>query len=241
MTAPRPSAAVEDAVVAVIAEHGLEGTSVRRVAARAGVSIGAVQHHFPTKDAMLSAAMARVEAVYRRRLADVAAEFADRPDMILRATLRSLVPGSPAERADTSLWLAFVARAAVHDATAAQHRLSWQSAEHGIAGLITACVLSSAGSIGADTAATDNAGVGTAATGDKGTVTTAVDEVAANDPADEPSPWARDAAAELLALADGLAIASTVEPGRMPPARARHLLDAAAVRVLRQAGVPLSR
>lgn len=232
--------AIEDAVVAVIAEHGLEGTSVRRVAARAGVSIGAVQHHFPTKDAMLAAAMARVEEVYRRRLADVAAEFADRPDMMLRATLRSLVPRSPAERADTSLWLAFVARAAVHDATAAQHRLSWQRAEHDIARLITACVPSSTGSIGASTAATDNAGGGTAAAGDKVTATTAVDDVTADDLAREPSPWARDAAAELLALADGLAIASALEPERMPPVRARQLLDAAAARVLCQAGVPLS-
>lgn len=231
---------MEDALVAVIAEHGLEGTSVRKVAARAGVSIGAVQHHFPSKDAMLAAAMARVEKVYRHRLADEAAHLPDRPDMLLRATLRTLVPRVPAERADTSLWLAFVARAAVHDATAAQHRLSWQRAEDGIAWLITGCVPSSAGSVGPSTDAREEAVAETSATGDKATAKTAVDDVAADDLASEPSPWARDAAAELLALADGLAIASALEPGRMPPARARRLLDVAADRVLRQAGLPLS-
>jgi len=223
-------------VVAVIAEHGLEGTSVRKVAARAGVSIGAVQHHFPNKDAMLAAAMARVEEVYRRRLADEAAQLPDRPDMLLRAMLRSLVPRFPTERADTFLWLAFVARAAVHDATAAQHRLLWQRAEDGIATLITRCAPSSArwggtGTDGRNEAVQENSTTSDAAT--------AVDNVAADECTGEPSPWSREAAAELLALADGLAIASAVEPGRMPPARARQLVDAAADRVLRQAGLPL--
>lgn len=198
MAAPsRASAAIQDALVAVIAEQGLEGTSVRRVAARAGVSIGAIQHHFPTKDAMLAAAMSRVEDVYRERLAEETESLADRPEELLRATLRSLVPRSEAERADTFLWLAFVARAAVHDATAAQHRQTWLRAEDGLASLIAAC-------------ASD---VGVSSDG-------------------EPSVWARDAAAELLGLADGVAIASSLEPDRMPPERARRLLDAAVDRVI---------
>ncbi|NLU83496.1 TetR/AcrR family transcriptional regulator [Rhodococcus sp. HNM0569] len=41
------------AVFDVAAEQGLDNASVREVAKRAGVSIGAVQHHFATKDAML--------------------------------------------------------------------------------------------------------------------------------------------------------------------------------------------
>jgi AcrR family transcriptional regulator len=49
-----------DAVVAIIAESGFEALSVRTVAARAGMSIGAVQHHFPTKSQMLAAAMREV-------------------------------------------------------------------------------------------------------------------------------------------------------------------------------------
>jgi len=57
-----------DAVVAVLVEEGFEGVSVRKVAARAGVSIGAVQHHFPTKDVMLTAAMDRASAEFGQRL-----------------------------------------------------------------------------------------------------------------------------------------------------------------------------
>lgn len=195
---PSPSDAVRDAVVAVVAEHGLEGTSVRRVAARAGVSIGAVQHHFPTKDAMLAGAMARLEEVYRQRLAEERARLPDRPDARLRATVRSLVPADPDDRPDTALWLAFVARAAVHGPTAALHRQTWQRAEDGIAWLVLACG-----------APSERDGTPAA-----------------------PPPWARDAAAELLALMDGLAVAVLLEPGRMPPERARRLADEAVDRVL---------
>ncbi|MFC3688597.1 TetR/AcrR family transcriptional regulator [Aquipuribacter hungaricus] len=198
---PSPSDTVRDAVVAVISEQGLEGTSVRRVAARAGVSIGAVQHHFPTKDAMLAGAMVRLEEVYRRRLDEEASQLPDRPDARLRATVRSLVPAEPDDRSDTALWLAFVARAAVHGPTAALHRETWQRAEDGIAWLVLACGALSEGD-------------GTPAA---------------------PPPWARDAAAELLALMDGLAVSVLLEPGRMPPGRARRLADEAVDRVLDRA------
>jgi len=197
-----PSDAVRDAVVAVIAEHGLAATSVRRVAARAGLSIGAVQHHYPTKDAMLAAAMERVEEVHRQRLAEETQDVCDQPEARLRATVRSLVPRSPDDRSETSLWLAFVARAAVHEATVQQHRATWQRAEDGIAWLISGC---------ADRAH----GKGSSAA-----------------PPSEPSHLTRDAAAELLALVDGLAVAVLLEPGRMPPERARQLVDDAVDRVL---------
>lgn len=204
---PSPSTAVRDAVVAVIAEHGLQGTSVRRVAARAGVSVGAVQHHYRTKDAMLAAAMTRVEEVYRQRLSQEAEQLSHQPEALLRATVRSLVPRSPDDLSDTSLWLAFVARAAVHEATAAQHRVTWQRAEDGIAWLVTGCVEA------------------------------LPDTSQPEDPAQQPPSWSREAAAELLALVDGLAVAVLLEPARMPPDRARRLVDDAVDRVVARARV----
>ena len=75
-----------DAVQSALIAEGLEGLSVRKVAAQAGVSIGAVQHHFSTRDAMLHAVLdrgaQRVEAalndqitteLWPRRLTRVAA------------------------------------------------------------------------------------------------------------------------------------------------------------------------
>ena len=49
-----------DAIVYVIADEGIAKASVRTVAQRAGVSIGAVQYHFRTTAQMLEGAMARL-------------------------------------------------------------------------------------------------------------------------------------------------------------------------------------
>ncbi len=45
-----------DATIDVLAEYGLSGTTVRRIAAQAGVTPGLVTHHFAGKDALVSAA-----------------------------------------------------------------------------------------------------------------------------------------------------------------------------------------
>ncbi|MGL5817052.1 MAG: TetR/AcrR family transcriptional regulator, partial [Phycicoccus sp.] len=67
---PAPSARIVDAVIDLVAERGMEGVSVRAVAGRAGVSIGAVQHHFPTKEAMLLAANDRIGTVVVERITE---------------------------------------------------------------------------------------------------------------------------------------------------------------------------
>jgi TetR/AcrR family transcriptional regulator, transcriptional repressor of bet genes len=131
---PRPGGAVLDAAVAVIAEQGLAGTSIRGVAARAGVSIGAVQHHFPSKDALLAAAMGWIEERHRERLAR--AHAGGSALQRLRAVVRTLVPGGAAARAEAAVWLAFVAHAAVHEPTARRHREMWARAEADIAQLL---------------------------------------------------------------------------------------------------------
>ncbi|MGC5257214.1 TetR/AcrR family transcriptional regulator [Gordonia sp. DT218] len=64
---PLTEADLGDAVLAVAAEHGLAAATIRNVAAHLGVSIGAVQHHFPTKDALyISAFTALVDRVAER-------------------------------------------------------------------------------------------------------------------------------------------------------------------------------
>jgi AcrR family transcriptional regulator len=42
------------ATIDSLKHHGHEGLSVRRIAARAGVSIGLINHHFPNKDALVA-------------------------------------------------------------------------------------------------------------------------------------------------------------------------------------------
>ena len=86
MAAPRPGrrtqaertattrAALLDATVDCLVELGFRGTTTTEVAHRAGVSLGALLHHFPTKADLLAAAvgdvLARRQAEFRKALAD---------------------------------------------------------------------------------------------------------------------------------------------------------------------------
>ena len=69
-------ARLTEVLLEVVAESGLEGASIRTIAARAGVSIGTVQHYFKTKDEMLQHAYRRVGADLGAR-AEAAAERRD--------------------------------------------------------------------------------------------------------------------------------------------------------------------
>jgi AcrR family transcriptional regulator len=185
---------VLEAAIACIAETGLEGASIRQVAARASVSIGAVQHHYPTKDALLAAAMTYLESSYRERLARSTAAAATSTER-LRHTVHALVPDGADDRRATALWVAFVGRSAVHPPTAEEHRRLWQRAEDGLTHLVSAA-------LGEDSPVR--------------------------------SQPARDAAAGLLALADGLSVAALLEPDRMSERRAHRLVDAAVDALLHQ-------
>lgn len=46
--------ALVEATIESLKRHGHEGLSVRRIAAKAGVSIGLINHHFPNKDALVA-------------------------------------------------------------------------------------------------------------------------------------------------------------------------------------------
>jgi len=57
-----------DAAVALLAQVGWTATSVALVAGRAGVSRGAAQHHFPTRDALFEAV---IDHITEQRLAEL--------------------------------------------------------------------------------------------------------------------------------------------------------------------------
>lgn len=56
------------AAIESLKRHGHDGLSVRRIAARAGVSIGLINHHFPNKDALVAES-------YRRFSRELSAGF----------------------------------------------------------------------------------------------------------------------------------------------------------------------
>jgi AcrR family transcriptional regulator len=101
----------------ITAHHGLEAVSVRQVAAAAGVSIGTVQHHFPTKDEMLAAAFTEVVRRIRERVSNVVLG----PDVRhnLTTVLRELLPLDERRATEVRIQVAFAARAATAPALAA--------------------------------------------------------------------------------------------------------------------------
>lgn len=73
-----------DACIQCMVEHGYVATTTRRVAEMAGVSQGAQQHYFPTKGALVEAAM---ERLFIQIIADVATAGLDAPDERARAEI----------------------------------------------------------------------------------------------------------------------------------------------------------
>lgn len=106
---------ITDAVFLLADERGLEGVTLRDVAARAGVSLGAVQRCFGTKEEMLKFAL---DEVGRR----VLARAGGTADEAARAVA---LPG----RAEARVWLAFVAQAAVNPDLAPALRAAYADLE----------------------------------------------------------------------------------------------------------------
>ncbi|MFF4182098.1 TetR/AcrR family transcriptional regulator [Streptomyces sp. NPDC001691] len=90
-----------EAAVACLAEYGWAGSTVSVVAERAGVSRGAAQHHFPTREDLFTAA---VEYVAEQRSSALRAlDRTDRRQVV--AALVGLYTG-PLFRAALHLWVA---------------------------------------------------------------------------------------------------------------------------------------
>ncbi|HWU32897.1 MAG TPA: TetR/AcrR family transcriptional regulator [Marmoricola sp.] len=85
---PNPDASVSDrlldACIQCMVEHGYVATTTRRVAEMAGVSQGAQQHYFPTKSALVEAAM---ERLFLQIMADAATVGLDASDERERAEI----------------------------------------------------------------------------------------------------------------------------------------------------------
>ncbi|MET8846082.1 TetR/AcrR family transcriptional regulator [Amycolatopsis sp. NPDC004625] len=130
---------VAAAAVTVIAERGLDELSVRSVGARLGMSGGAVQHHFPSRAKLLSAAMASVIASMTERLTPIIE--ATRPPTgraTLDTLLREALPLDDVRRAEGSVWMALSTAAAVHPELREQHSLYLDTFVDGLAALLSA-------------------------------------------------------------------------------------------------------
>ncbi|VEH71197.1 HTH-type transcriptional repressor KstR2 [Arachnia propionica] len=98
---------IAQAVWAVIAERGIEGVTLRSVAAEAGVSVGRIQHYYASREELvrdscrelLKAATQRFEAVDDTT-----------PVEKLRRLVLGRIPATPEFAIGTSIWLAYEAK-----------------------------------------------------------------------------------------------------------------------------------
>ncbi len=94
------------AVWELIALHGIEGVTFRRVAGRAQVSVGRIQHHYRTREALVRAACAAM-------IEGANDQYQQLPgDPLARLThiLLHALPDSPRARFGASVWHAYLAK-----------------------------------------------------------------------------------------------------------------------------------
>jgi AcrR family transcriptional regulator len=106
-----------DATIDCLIKYGWSGTTTTIVAETAGVSRGAQLHHYPTKSALVLAA---VEHLTTRRAAELRAEAAELPDLVDRTEhvidLLATAFTGPLFQAALEVWVAARTDDAVRDA-----------------------------------------------------------------------------------------------------------------------------
>ena len=118
----------EDLIAATldcIAEAGIQGATVRQIAARAGVTGGLIRHYFATKDQMLQAAYRQLMDGITQ-ITKTAAEGADTKTRLRRFIVANVTPPVTDSRT-LSLWAAFISHIPLDPAFAAIHRESYVS------------------------------------------------------------------------------------------------------------------
>ncbi|WP_207223553.1 TetR/AcrR family transcriptional regulator [Pseudonocardia sediminis] len=120
------------AVLAITAAKGVAAATLSAVAGRAGVSPGRVQHYFPTREDMLSAAFEQVNA---ERSARIAAALGGDPETapareVLTVVLTELVPHDEATRAHLQFRQSFTSLALHHGAVADGLRERYHDLHH---------------------------------------------------------------------------------------------------------------
>ncbi len=107
------------AVWRVILRDGVEGVSVREVAAEAGWSAGALRHYFGTKEELLVSAAGLLEERVIRRLQERPQGLSPRESV--RAVLCEVLPLDEQRRMEASIWFAYANRSLVDERIVEEH------------------------------------------------------------------------------------------------------------------------
>ena len=108
-----------EAAIRLIARDGFEGTTMRAVAAEAGLSYGSLFHYFESKDQLLAQAVRHLTAQQTRRVNAFASRR--RGLQALRQLLYDDALVDASTRDEAVVWLAFLYRAALEQPFAAMY------------------------------------------------------------------------------------------------------------------------
>jgi TetR/AcrR family transcriptional regulator, transcriptional repressor of bet genes len=109
---------IATAVLRLVTTRGVEAASLRAVASEAGVSMGAVQHYFTTKDEMLQFALAYGNTLLAERATRLMAEQKPAtPRQAFRLFCILLLPLDEDSRAGARLWAGLISRGCVDEPT----------------------------------------------------------------------------------------------------------------------------
>ncbi len=108
-----------EAVWRVVLRDGVEGVSVRNVAAEAKWSTGALRHYFGTKEDLLASATQLLEERVRKRFEN--RRYDGPPREVIHGLLCEVLPLDEDRRTEGDLWFAFAARSLVDPRIAKEH------------------------------------------------------------------------------------------------------------------------
>ena len=105
--------------MSLIARHGLEGVTMRAVAAEAGLSYGSLFHYFESKDELLMHAVRQLMSSQTRRVNEYSSQYSG-----LKALEHLLCDDAiinESSRDSWMVWLAFLYKAALQESFAEMH------------------------------------------------------------------------------------------------------------------------
>ena len=108
----------------LIADDGLPGVTIRRLAERSGWSSGAVRHYLPTREAIIEAAADRAGSMIEQRIRAVSVD--SDPVAAVAEVLQAVLPSDEAMREASRVWLAFVGQAASDQRLAHAHGIVYR-------------------------------------------------------------------------------------------------------------------
>jgi TetR/AcrR family transcriptional regulator, transcriptional repressor of bet genes len=119
---------IATAVLRLVTTRGVEAASLRIVASEAGVSMGAVQHYFTTKDEMLRFALAYGNTLLAERATRLMAERKPAtPREAFRLLCTLLLPLDEDSRAGARLWAGLIGRGCVDEPTRKLAALAYEN------------------------------------------------------------------------------------------------------------------